>query len=124
MPNTPAHLKYAQSDEWFDESTGQVGISDYAQEKLSDIVFMEISVGVGDMVEAGIPFASVESVKASSDVHAPASGKVVAVNEALLKSPENINGDPYGSWFIRIEDGTAVGLLAAAGYDSYCAGRN
>lgn len=124
MPNTPTHLKYAKSDEWFEESTGQIGISDYAQDKLSDIVFMEINVGVGDVVEAGIPFASVESVKASSDVHSPVSGKVVAVNEALIKSPENINGDPYGSWFIRIEGGATDGLLEAAAYESYLTERN
>jgi glycine cleavage system H protein len=124
MANTPAHLKYAKSDEWFDEATGQVGISDYAQGQLSDIVFLEISVSVGDTVEAGSAIASVESVKAASDVLAPASGKVVAVNEALTSSPENINSDPFGSWFIKLEGGAAVGLLDAADYESYCAERH
>jgi glycine cleavage system H protein len=124
MSNTPSNLKYAKTDEWFDEATGNVGISDYAQGQLSDIVFLAISVSVGDMLKAGSAIASVESVKAASDVLAPASGKVVAVNEALTSSPENINSDPYGSWFIRLEGGVAVGLLDAAAYESYCAGRN
>ena len=124
MPNTPTHLKYAKSDEWFDEATGQVGISDYAQSQLSDIVFLGINVSVGALVEAGSVIASVESVKATSDVLAPASGKVVAINEAMISSPENINSDPYGSWFIQLEGGVAVGLLDAAAYESYCAERN
>ncbi len=124
MSNTPAHLKYAKSDEWFDESTGQVGISDYAQEQLSDVVYLKIDVSVGDMVEAGRAIASVESVKAASDVLAPASGKVVATNEALTSNPENINSNPYGSWFIRLEGGVAVGLLDAAAYERYCAERH
>ena len=124
MPNTPTHLKYAKSDEWFDEATGQVGISDFAQGQLSDIVFLGINVSVGAMVEAGSAIGSVESVKATSDVLAPASGKVVAVNEALTSSPENINSDPYGSWFIQLEGGVAADLLDAAAYDSYCAERN
>jgi glycine cleavage system H protein len=121
MPNTPSHIKYAKSDEWFNEANGQVGISDYAQGQLSDIVFLAISVSEGDMVEAGSAIASVESVKATSDVLAPASGKVVAINEALTNSPENINSDPYGSWFIRLESGIAVGLLDATAYEGYCA---
>jgi glycine cleavage system H protein len=124
MSNTPSHLKYAKSDEWFDEATGQVGISDYAQGQLSDIVFLKINVSVGDMVAAGSDIASVESVKAASEVLAPASGKVVAINEALTSSPENINGSPYGSWFIQLEGGVAVGLLDAAAYERYCAERN
>jgi glycine cleavage system H protein len=124
MPNTPSHLKYAKSDEWFDEATGQVGISDYAQGQLSDIVFLGIDVSVGDMVGAGSVIGSVESVKATSDVLAPVSGKVVAINEAVISSPENINSDPYGSWFIQLEGGAAIDLLDATAYEGYCAGRN
>jgi glycine cleavage system H protein len=124
MSKTLSQLKYAKSDEWFDAATGQVGISDYAQGQLSDIVFLEISVGVGDTVEAGSAIASVESVKAASDVLAPISGKVVAVNEALTSNPENINSDPYGSWFIQLEGGAVVDLLGAAAYESYCAARH
>ena len=124
MSNTPPHLQYAKSDEWFDESTGQVGISDFAQGQLSDIVFLDINVSVGIMIEAGSAIASVESVKAASDVLTPSSGKVIAINQALTSSPENINSDPYGSWFIQLEGGVAVGLLDSAAYESYCAERH
>lgn len=120
MSNFPTTLKYAKSDEWFDPATGKVGISDYAQEQLSDIVFMEITVSVGDEVEAGSQIASVESVKAASEVMSPVSGKVVAVNEDLTSSPEAINGDPYGSWFIQIEGGDGPDLLDAAAYEKHC----
>lgn len=120
MSNTPSTLKYAKSDEWFDPATGKVGISDFAQEQLSDIVFMEITVSAGDEVQAGSQIASVESVKAASDVLAPVSGKVVAVNEILTGGPEAINSDPYGSWFIQIEGGDPTGLLDAAEYEKHC----
>jgi len=123
MSNTPSTLKYAKSDEWFDPATGKVGISDYAQGQLSDIVFMEITVSVGDTVEAGSAIASVESAKAASDVNAPASGKVVAVNENLTAGPEAINSEPYDSWFIQIEGNEASELLDAAAYEKYCEGR-
>ncbi len=119
--NTPTHLKYAKTDEWFDPATGKVGISDYAQGQLSDIVFMEITVSEGDEVQAGSPIASVESVKAASDVNAPVSGKVVAVNASLTDNPETINSDPYGAaWFIQIEGGDGAGLLDAAAYEKHC----
>lgn len=124
MSNTPSNLKYAKSDEWFDPATGKVGISDYAQGQLSDIVFMEITVSVGDTVEAGSAIASVESVKAASDVLAPASGKVVAINEDLASGPESINTDPYGAaWFIQIEGGDTAGLMDSAAYEKHCEGR-
>jgi glycine cleavage system H protein len=124
MPKTLAHLKYAKNDEWFDESTGRVGISDYAQDQLSDIVFLDIRVKIGEKVEAGSAIASVESVKVTSDVLAPCDGKVVAINEAMTSNPENINNDPYGCWFIQLEGGMAVGLLDSAAYESYCAERH
>jgi glycine cleavage system H protein len=121
MSNTPSTLKYAKSDEWFDPATGKVGISDYAQDQLSDIVFMEITVSVGDDVEAGSPIASVESVKAASEVMSPVSGKVTAINEDLASGPEAINSDPYGAaWFIQIEGGDASGLMDSAAYEKYC----
>ncbi len=120
MSSTPNTLKYAKSDEWFDPATGKVGLSDYAQEQLSDIVFMEITVDEGDTVEAGSQIASVESVKAASDVLAPVSGKVVTVNEILTGGPEAINSDPYGSWFIQIEGGDGADLLDAAAYEKHC----
>ncbi|PWH15483.1 MAG: glycine cleavage system protein H [Anaerolineae bacterium] len=113
-------LKYAKTDEWFDPATGKVGISDYAQDQLSDIVFMEITVSVGDEVQAGTQIASVESVKAASEVLAPVSGKVVAINEDLPNNPETINSDPYGAWFIQIEGGDPANLLDAAEYEKHC----
>ena len=124
MSNTPSHLQYAKTDEWFDEATGLVGISDYAQDQLSDVVYLKIDVSVGDVVEAGRPIASVESVKAASDVLAPVSGKVIATNEALTSTPENINSAPYDSWFIQLDGSVAaVGLLDAAAYERHCAER-
>ncbi|GAB4491985.1 MAG: glycine cleavage system protein GcvH [Anaerolineales bacterium] len=124
MSNTPSTLKYAKSDEWFDAASGKVGLSDYAQGQLSDIVFVEILVSAGDTVSAGQAIASVESVKAASDVYAPVSGKVAAVNEALADAPETINSDPYGAaWFIQIEGGDGSALMDAAAYDADCAAR-
>lgn len=121
MSNTPSNLKYAKSDEWFDPATGKVGISDYAQGQLSDIVFMEITVSVGDDVKAGQAIASVESVKAASDVMSPVSGKVVAINESLPDAPEGINSDPYGAaWFIQIEGGDNADLMDSAAYEKHC----
>jgi glycine cleavage system H protein len=124
MSKTPSTLNYAKTDEWFDAATGKIGLSDYAQEQLSDIVFMEITVSVGDTISAGDVIASVESVKAASDVLAPVSGKVVAVNTALTSAPEVINGEPYTSWFIQIEDGAGADLMDAAAYETHCAGRH
>ncbi|MFO7584970.1 MAG: glycine cleavage system H protein [Anaerolineales bacterium] len=123
MSKTLSTLKYAKTDEWFDPVTGKVGISDFAQEQLSDIVFMEITVSEGDEVQAGSPIASVESVKAASEVLAPVSGKVVAINESLADGPESINEDSYGSWFIQIEGGEGADLMDAAAYEKYCEGR-
>ncbi len=119
--NIPSHLKYTKSDEWFDPSSGKVGLTDYAQGQLSDIVFVEILVSAGDAVEPGQSIASVESVKAASEVYAPVSGKVVAVNEGLADAPETINSDPYeAGWMIQIEGGDASGLMDAATYEKYC----
>ena len=118
--NTPANLKYAKSDEWFDADSGKVGITDYAQSQLSDIVFVEILVDEGDMVEAGKPIASVESVKASAEIYSPASGKVSAVNKDLPNKPEAINSDPYGAaWMIQLEGASAGDLMDAAAYEKY-----
>ena len=118
--NTPANLKYAKSDEWFDADSGKVGITDYAQSQLSDIVFVEILVDEGDTVEVGKPIASVESVKASAEIYAPASGKVAAVNKDLPNKPELINSDPYGAaWMIQLEGGQAGALMDSAAYEKY-----
>ena len=119
--NTPSNLKYTNSDEWFDPASGAMGLTDYAQGQLSDIVFMEVTVGVGDSVAAESAIASVESVKAASEVMSPVAGTVAAVNEKLASGPEAINTDPYGdAWFIQIEGGNASGLMDAAAYEKYC----
>ena len=118
--NTPANLKYARSDEWFDADSGKVGITDYAQSQLSDIVFVEILVDEGDTIEAGKPIASVESVKASAEIYSPASGKVSAINKDLPDKPEAINTDPYGAaWMIQLEDASAGDLMDSTAYEKY-----
>lgn len=123
--NIPDNLKYTKSDEWFDPGTGAVGISDYAQSQLSDIVFAEILVEEGDTLEAGKPIASVESVKASAEIYAPASGKVIAVNKDLAEKPETLNTNPYDSaWMIKLEGGQASDLMDAAAYEKYCEERS
>ena len=122
--NTPANLKYTKSDEWFDPASGKIGISDYAQNQLSDIVFLEIIVGVGDTVKVGDHIASVESVKAAAEVVSPVAGKVVAINDAVVGSPDSINSDPFGAaWMIQVEGGNAAGLMDAAAYEADCAAK-
>jgi len=122
--NTPSNLKYAKSDEWFDAESGKVGITDYAQSQLSDIVFVEILVDEGETITAGKAIASVESVKASAEIYSPASGKVSAVNKDLPNKPEAINSDPYGAaWMIQLEGGSAGELMDSAAYEKYCAER-
>lgn len=104
--NIPSNLKYTESNEWInlEGNTGIVGISDYAQDQLSDIVFAEVIVNEGDEIKKGDTIATVESVKAAADIYAPVSGKVISINEALGGSPEVINTDPYGAaWIFKIE---------------------
>lgn len=123
--NTPSNLKYTKSDEWFDPSTGAVGISDYAQNQLSDIVFVELLVDEGEEVTVGKAIASVESVKASSEIYAPAAGKVSAVNKGLSDKPETLNSDPYGEgWMIKIEGGSTSDVMDSAAYEKYCEERS
>ena len=122
--NTPATLKYTKSDEWFDPASGKVGLSDFAQNSLSDIVFLEIVVGVGDTIKAGDHIASVESVKAAAEVLSPVSGKIVAINEDLSSAPETLNSDPYAAgWMIQVEGADAAGLMDAAAYEADCAAK-
>jgi glycine cleavage system H protein len=117
----PTNLKYTKTDEWFDPATGAMGLSDYAQGQLSDIVFIEIVAGVGENVVPGKAIASVESVKAAAETYAAVSGKVVAVNEELSNNPEVLNNDPYGQgWMIKVEGSDASGLMDAAAYTKYC----
>ena len=122
--NVPSNLKYTKSDEWFDPSTGAVGITDYAQGQLSDIVFIELLVDEGEEVTVGKAIASVESVKASAEIYAPAAGKVSAINKALSDKPETLNSNPFGeAWMIKIEGGEAGDVMDAAAYVTYCDGR-
>jgi glycine cleavage system H protein len=122
--NFPSNLKYTKSDEWFDPASGSMGLTDYAQSQLSDIVFVEIMVDVGDEIQAGKPIASVESVKASAETYASASGKVAEVNNALADTPEILNSDPFGAgWMVKVKGGSASDLMDAAEYEKYCEGR-
>jgi glycine cleavage system H protein len=122
--NTPADLKYAKTDEWvkIDGNEAVIGITDYAQNALSDVVYVELPL-VGDTFKAGERFGTVESVKAASDVNAPIGGTVTAVNKDIENTPETINKDPYGAgWFIRIKPANLVeldSLLDAAAYEQY-----
>jgi len=119
--NIPTNLKYTKTDEWFDPATGAMGLSDYAQGQLSDIVFVEVVAGIGDTVVPGKAIASVESVKAAAETYASTTGKVVAVNEDLSGNPEVLNNDPYGKgWMVKVEGADASGLMDAAAYTRYC----
>jgi len=123
MAAFPADYRYTKEHEWIkvDGNQATIGITDYAQNSLGDIVFVELPK-VGDEVTSGKTFGSVESVKAVSDLYAPASGKVVAVNEALATAPEKINSDAHGSWMLRIQlsnAGEVNKLLSADDYDKY-----
>ena len=119
--NAPASLKYTKSDEWFNPETGAMGVSDYAQSQLSDIVFVEILVDEGDTIEAGKAIASVESVKASAEIYAAAGGTVSAVNKDLANKPETLNSDPYGEgWMVKVQGGAAGETMDSAAYEKYC----
>ena len=119
--NIPTNLKYTKTDEWFDPATGKVGLTDFAQSQLSDIVFVEVVVMVGDDLQAGKPIASVESVKAAAESYAPMNAKVTDIHEALSDNPELLNSDPYDQgWMIEIEGADASGLMDAAAYTKYC----
>ena len=124
MSNTPTNLKYTKSDEWFDPASGKAGLTDFAQGQLSDIVFVEILVSVGDQVEVGTAIASVESVKAAAESYSPVAGKIVAVNNNLSSAPETLNSDPFGAgWMIQIEGADASAMLDSAAYEKDCEGR-
>ena len=121
--NFPAELKYSKSHEWLKEENGVsvIGISDFAQDALGDVVFVNLPE-VGDDTAAGEAFGDVESVKAVSDLISPVSGTVCEVNEDLLDQPELLNEDPYGTWIIKVENVTDTEeLLDAAAYEAFCA---
>ena len=121
----PKDYKYTKEHEWIQVNgkTATVGITEHAQESLGDIVFVELPK-VGAQLQAGKSFGTVESVKAVSDLYAPASGKVTAVNEALNNSPENVNKDAHTAWMVTLElsnPGELNGLLSADDYEKYVA---
>jgi glycine cleavage system H protein len=120
----PTDLKYTRNDEWVraDGTNATAGLTDYAQEQLSDIVYVELP-SVGDSLKQGQAFSSVESVKAAAEVYLPISGTITEVNEALSSAPEKINQDPHGEgWIVRftIENPAELdGLMDAAAYEKY-----
>jgi glycine cleavage system H protein len=121
----PTDFKYTREHEWIKAEGGNatIGITHHAQESLGDIVFVELPK-VGAELTAGKPFGSVESVKAVSDLFAPASGTVTEVNNDLATSPEKINSDAHGSWIVKIalkNAGELNGLLSAADYEKFVA---
>ena len=118
--NYPVELKYTKDHEWLkmEGDIAVVGISDFAQDALGDVVFINLPE-VGDTVTAGESFGDVESVKAVSDVNSPVTGVIVEVNEDLADSPEALNEDPYGAWIFKVENITAFEeLLDAAAYEA------
>jgi glycine cleavage system H protein len=120
----PENYRYAKSHEWLevDGKTGIIGITDYAQSSLGDIVFVELPK-VGDKLDAGSPFGSVESVKAVSELYSPAAGTVTEINEALNDEPETINTDANETWIIKLSltGDEADDLLSAADYEKFVA---
>lgn len=121
----PASLKYTNEHEWLsvEGNLGTIGITDYAQSTLGDIVFVELPK-VGDSVKAHETFGSVESVKAVSDLYSPISGTVTAINEELAKSPDKVNEDAYSAWMLKVELSNPAeldSLLDAAAYEAFVA---
>ena len=119
---TPAELKYTKNDEWVrvEGDDVVVGISDYAQDQLSDIVFVEIVALEGDSLNQGETCAVIESVKAAADVYMPVSGEITAINESLMDAPELINEDPFGkAWLVKIKMSDPAQLDGLMDADTY-----
>ena len=126
--STPKDLKFSETDEWIKVkgNTALIGISDFAQNQLSDIVYIEFELDVDDDFDKEETIATIESVKAAADIHAPVSGTVIEINEALIDNPEILNEDPYGSWLfkISIDDPSEVDtLMDGETYDRFCEDR-
>ena len=125
---TPAALKYAETDEWFaaDGDVVTIGITDYAQDQLNDIVYVEFR-DAGDTIDAGDSFGEVESVKAASELYSAVAGEIINVNRELEDAPETLNADPFGAgWMVKIRASDLSpldGLMDAAAYDAYCDSR-
>jgi glycine cleavage system H protein len=126
MMNNPSDLKYTKTDEWLkvDGKNITIGITDYAQNHLSDLVFCGLKAEKDQLVSKGDLIVEIDSVKASAEVNAPISGKVIETNPSLTSSPEEINTDPYGNgWFYKIEltnPAELDKLMSSADYEKYC----
>lgn len=121
--NYPTDLQYSRSHEWLktEDGVAVIGISDFAQDALGDVVFIELPQ-VGDTVTAGERFGDVESVKAVSELVSPVTGVICEVNDGLEATPEELNADPYGAWIIKVESVTDTEeLLDATAYEAFCA---
>ncbi len=124
--NIPADLKYTGSDEWVrvEGNVATIGVTDFAQSQLSDIVYFELKVDAGDVVKKGAAVATMESVKAAADVSTPVSGKIIEVNENLGDDFEKINTDPYGAaWMVKVElsnPAEVADLMDATAYQKSC----
>lgn len=128
--NTPADLKYSKTDEWvkIEGNIATIGISDFAQSQLSDIVYVEFMKDVDDTCSKGDSVATIESVKAAADVTSPVSGKILEVNDSVSDSPELLNTDPYiGAWLVKVEISNASevdSLMDSVLYDKFCEERH
>lgn len=124
--NIPQDLRYTNNDEWIrvEGEQGTVGITDYAQDLLSDIVYVDFSAAPAAKVTKGNSFSTVESVKAAADIYMPVDGEVIEVNKGLQAKPETINSDPYGAaWLAKIkltDPSQVAGLMDAAAYEKFC----
>ncbi len=128
--NILENLKYTETDEWvkLDGNIATIGISDYAQDQLSDIVYIEFNIEPGDEVKKDDVLATIESVKAAGDVNSPVTGKVLEVNKELVNNPELINNDPYEkAWMVKVEisDPSEIeGLMSSSTYEKFCSERD
>ncbi len=122
----PQEIKYQKTDEWVKIVNGvaTIGITDYAQDALSDVVFVEFAIDPDDEVSAGDSLATIESVKAAAEVVFPVSGKVLEVNQTVIDTPETLNSSPYEEgWLVKVQvadESEMDSLLDAAAYDAYC----
>ncbi len=122
----PEDLKYQKTDEWVkvEDGIATIGITDYAQDSLSDVVFVEFEIDVDDEVSVGESMATIESVKAAAEVVFPVSGKVIEVNQALIDTPEVLNESPYAEgWLVKVQvsdESELDKLMDASAYDAYC----
>jgi glycine cleavage system H protein len=123
---TPAELKYTDTDEWvkIDGKIITIGITDYAQNHLSDLVYCGLKAEKGKLISKGELIVEIDSVKASAEVNSPVSGKIIDANQSLASTPEEINTDPYGKgWFYKIEVANLTDLdklMSSADYEKYC----